>query len=374
MTGWTTKTLGVDQDYRAPDGSGIRLLATLPRAGLCLCELPVGATSGRVRHKTVDEVWYVVSGIGEIARSFGADEETTPLATGTSVTIPQGVTFQFTTLGGSPLQILIVTAPQWPGPDEAEILSPPPKASRAAQDDPGASDERRLVRLNEQLADAERTKDTAYFERVLSADLEFRRADGSVVTKQQFIDQLADRAYEYDEPLDVRATVLGTLAVVTLVVRAAGTTGTKSFRGVYRNIRLFRRAKTDDSWELARWYNDRIEQPAVPPSPNETYARILGKPNAGDDTGLRWHTLNELYGIVWNRGILSDRDRRLITLAVLAAQGATEQFQDHLHGARMAGLSREELLETAIQVAHYGGWAMGTAAQKLILREFEEPR
>ena len=114
--------------------------------------------------------------------------------------------------------------------------------------------------------------------------------------------------------------------------------GGKPFRGVYRNIRLFRRAKTDDGWELERWYNVRIESPTVPPSANETYERILGKPNAGNETGLRWHTLNELYGVVWNRGILSDRDRRLITLAVLAAQGATEQLQEHLYGARTAGL------------------------------------
>lgn len=373
MAGWTTRTLGVDQDYRAPDGSGIRLLATLPRAGLCLCELPVGAASGSVRHKTVDELWYVISGIGEITRSSGAEEETIALAPGTSITIPQGVAFQFRSLGGSPLQILIVTAPQWPGPDEAEVLSPPPKTARHAPSEPGESDERRLVRLNHQLADAERTKNTAYFERVLSADLEFRRADGSVVNKQKFIEQLADHAYEYVEPSDIRSTVLGTMAVVTLVVRAAGTAGGKPFRGVYRNIRLFSRSKTDDSWELERWYDVQIESPAVPPSAKETYERILGKPHDGDETGLRWHTLNELYGVVWNRGILSDRDRRLITLAVLAAQGATKQLQGHLHGARTAGLSREELLETAIQVAYYGGWARGTSAQKWILQEFVGP-
>lgn len=374
VSDWTTKRLGVDADYLAPDQSSIRLLAELPSAGLCLCELPAGATSARVQHKTVDELWYVVSGIGEITRSRGEARETTRLAPGTSLTIPQGVAFQFRCIGGSPLQIVIASAPRWPGADEAQVLASAPMPERSDAGSPDSTTpERWLVELNEKLGEAERTKDTAWLERVLSNDLNFRRANEkveTVVDKATYIAQLADRHYDTLESSDIRVCVYGSVAIVTLVVRAAGNAAGNAFGGLYTNIRVFRAADIPERWQLVRWYNVPIEVPARPPSANETYRRILGKENTGNDDGLRFHTLNHLYEVIWNQGVLCDRDRRLVTLALLAAQGADNQLREHLQGARAAGMSREELLETMIQVAHYAGWARGTAAQAIVFDVF----
>src|SRR5262249_55208097 len=158
--------------------------------------------------------------------------------------------------------------------------------------------------------EAERTKDTPWLQSVLSDELDFRRANGKVVDKKTFLDELADREYDRLESLDIRASVLGDLAIVTLIVRATGRVKGEPFGGVYRNIRVFR-ASQADGWELVRWYNDEIKTPAHPPSPNATYERVLGKPNTGDYRGLRWYTLEHLYQVIWNRGVLSDRDRRL---------------------------------------------------------------
>lgn len=118
-TGFTFSQLPGDSDYSAPDGSEIRLLPNMKGGGLCHCTLPGGKTSLAVRHKTVEEIWYVLSGEGEIWRKLNEQEEVTPLRDGVALTIPPGTSFQFRAAGSASLCILIVTMPPWPGPDEA---------------------------------------------------------------------------------------------------------------------------------------------------------------------------------------------------------------------------------------------------------------
>lgn len=119
---WTTTTLKQDADYHAPDGSEIRLLPTMTGGGLCHCTLPVGKTSLPVAHKHVEEIWYVLEGEGEVWRGNPKDHPVF-VSKGTSLTIPPRTAFQFRNTGVSPLCILIVTMPQWPGPEEAEKVS-----------------------------------------------------------------------------------------------------------------------------------------------------------------------------------------------------------------------------------------------------------
>ena len=115
-----TTALKADVDYLAPDGSEIRLLPTMKAGGLCHCTLPIGRTSSPVAHRQVEEIWYVVSGEGEVWRKNAAPKETVPVCAGSSLTIPPRTPFQFRNTGDSPLCILIVTMPPWPGPKEAE--------------------------------------------------------------------------------------------------------------------------------------------------------------------------------------------------------------------------------------------------------------
>jgi len=103
----------------APDGSEIRCLPATERGSMVHCRLPPGAVSKAVRHRTVEEIWYVLAGRGELWRSRGQREEITPLEPGTAHTIPLGTTFQFRNTGDLPLDILIVTMPPWPGAEEA---------------------------------------------------------------------------------------------------------------------------------------------------------------------------------------------------------------------------------------------------------------
>lgn len=106
-------------DVIAPDGSEIRFLPQVKGGSMVHCTLPPGAVSLAVTHKTVDELWYVLAGAGEMWRRQDGREEVVPLLPGTAHAIPLGTHFQFRNPGKEPLAFVIVTMPPWPGMDEA---------------------------------------------------------------------------------------------------------------------------------------------------------------------------------------------------------------------------------------------------------------
>ncbi len=118
-------TLPTDHDVLAPDGSEVRILCRLAGGGMAHFCLAAGQISRAVRHRTVEEIWYIVSGSGEMWRSTGARAEITVLGPGTCLTIPLGTSFQFRALGDAPLAAVAVTMPPWPGDDEAEFVAGP---------------------------------------------------------------------------------------------------------------------------------------------------------------------------------------------------------------------------------------------------------
>lgn len=119
MTDFTSRTPAAECDVLAPDGSEIRLLPQLGGGSMVHCTLPPGGTSLAVTHRTVEELWYVLAGQGELWRQQGARSETVALTPGSAHTIPLGTHFQFRNTGAAPLTIVIVTMPPWPGMDEA---------------------------------------------------------------------------------------------------------------------------------------------------------------------------------------------------------------------------------------------------------------
>jgi len=116
---YETKTLGAAIDAIAPDGTAVRLLSSLAGGSMAHFELPAGAVSHAVAHRTVEEIWFVVSGRGAIWRHQGDVESIDPLGPGTSLTIPLGAAFQFRAEAGSALAFVAITMPPWPGMDEA---------------------------------------------------------------------------------------------------------------------------------------------------------------------------------------------------------------------------------------------------------------
>ena len=57
---FATKTLAAIADATAPDGTAVRLLLALAGGSMAHFELPAGAVSHAVTHRTVEELWYVV--------------------------------------------------------------------------------------------------------------------------------------------------------------------------------------------------------------------------------------------------------------------------------------------------------------------------
>ena len=116
-------------DAIAPDGSEIRLLATgahgATRASVCEVRLPPGAVSRPVSHRSVEEIWYVLEGRGQVWRCPPESEvDPVDVRPGDTLVIPTGWRFQFRAAPDSALRFVCFTSPPWPGPDEARPAAP----------------------------------------------------------------------------------------------------------------------------------------------------------------------------------------------------------------------------------------------------------
>ena len=132
MRAFETVRLGAEPDVIAPDGTLVRLLPALQGGSLAHFELPAGAVSHAVTHKSVEEIWYFLSGRGELWRRFAGQEHVIAVAPDVSVTIPLGTAFQFRATDDGPLTFLAITMPPWPGADEALRVEGPWIATVAA--------------------------------------------------------------------------------------------------------------------------------------------------------------------------------------------------------------------------------------------------
>lgn len=95
----------------------------------------------------------------------------------------------------------------------------------------------------------------------------------------------------------------------------------------------------------------------------ENRARMLGSEYVektlaeATDFESRWQRLltEFCWGEVWGGSALSDRQRSLNNLCLLAALGREREFELHFRGALRNGCTLEELEETLIQIAVYAG-------------------
>jgi 4-carboxymuconolactone decarboxylase len=68
-------------------------------------------------------------------------------------------------------------------------------------------------------------------------------------------------------------------------------------------------------------------------------------------------TVDHVFGEVWGRPGLPDRDRRLLSIAVLAARGMETETRVHVGAAlESSDLTTAEMMEVILHVAHYAGW------------------
>ena len=81
----------------------------------------------------------------------------------------------------------------------------------------------------------------------------------------------------------------------------------------------------------------------------EMYRTVLGKKSPKSPEGIREFTINHLFANVWSRDGLTIRERRLMTIAILAAQGHHDQLVKHVEGVRSGN-------ETEATSHQHRGW------------------
>jgi mannose-6-phosphate isomerase-like protein (cupin superfamily) len=121
-TPFRTLALPSEPTMLAPDGSDVRVLLALAGGSMAHFELAPGAVSRAVEHRTVEEIWYVIGGRGDMWRCAGAHEEVVALHPNLCLTIPLGTRFQFRAALDGPLTAVAITMPPWPGDDEAVFV------------------------------------------------------------------------------------------------------------------------------------------------------------------------------------------------------------------------------------------------------------
>ena len=84
----------------------------------------------------------------------------------------------------------------------------------------------------------------------------------------------------------------------------------------------------------------------------------------GDFFGL---TADHLFAEIWSRPGLSDRDRRLLLIGMLAGQGAQDVLTIQVPAAyQSSDLDDNALREIVIFLSHYAGWPVGARLNSLV--------
>ncbi len=76
-------------------------------------------------------------------------------------------------------------------------------------------------------------------------------------------------------------------------------------------------------------------------------------------------TVDHLFGEIWTRDALPVRDRRMVTIGVLAALGQAGLLEIQFRSALANGeLDEEQVRELVLHLAHYVGWPLSTGANQ----------
>ena len=104
--------------------------------------------------------------------------------------------------------------------------------------------------------------------------------------------------------------------------------------------------------------------------------QTAGRDNLGS-LAPKFAELNDdvLFGEIWSREEkLSLRDRSMITISALMAQGLFQQLKSHFILGKKHGLTKEECVEIVTQLAFYTGWPKAWSTFPLIEEVYKDER
>jgi 4-carboxymuconolactone decarboxylase len=99
----------------------------------------------------------------------------------------------------------------------------------------------------------------------------------------------------------------------------------------------------------------------------EKMEQVYGFEMADGDGDFFRYTADHLFGDIWHRPGLSDRDRRLLLIGLLAGTGADDVLGIQVPAAHANGeLDDEALREIVVFLCHYAGWPVGARLDSLV--------
>ncbi|MFC6338108.1 4-carboxymuconolactone decarboxylase [Pseudomonas sp. CCM 7891] len=121
---------------------------------------------------------------------------------------------------------------------------------------------------------------------------------------------------------------------------------------------------------------EQILPPTTEPQPldpaSEAERRALVEASVGTVTPqLATYTNDVLFADLWRKTDLTPRDRSLITVAALTAQGQVAQLPFHLNRAMDNGLTQTQAAEVITHLAFYVGWPKAMSAVPVLKEVFE---
>jgi len=78
------------------------------------------------------------------------------------------------------------------------------------------------------------------------------------------------------------------------------------------------------------------------------------------------------WGEVWTRSVLTNKQRSLNNLCMMAALNRAAEFELHVRGALRNGCTPEEIRDTLLQVAIYAGIPAGVEAFRIARKVLQE--
>lgn len=102
--------------------------------------------------------------------------------------------------------------------------------------------------------------------------------------------------------------------------------------------------------------------------------QTAGRDKLGD-LAPKFAELNDdiLFGEVWSReDKLSLRDRSMITISALMAQGLYPQLKSHLILGKEHGIKKEEVIEIVTHLAFYVGWPKAWSTFSLVEEVYKD--
>jgi 4-carboxymuconolactone decarboxylase len=111
----------------------------------------------------------------------------------------------------------------------------------------------------------------------------------------------------------------------------------------------------------------------------ELLQRMLGEKTA-EETRRRWQKLSPdferyvlefLSGEIWSRSGLPLKIKSLCTISALAALGRSQGLELNVRMALKNGATREEIIETLLQIAPYAGFPAAWEGLQIAERVFE---